>query len=91
MKPELSVPVYSGEDFAWEGREGAAFASELAPTGGRIMGRLYRDSVDEGFVVRSPRTGRSKLFFLVDVDWVNDRRVFRFETIDGIRVRVHNG
>lgn len=89
-KPDLNVPVHSGDDFTWEGREGCAFTSDLIAGNQRLMGRLFRDSIDEGFFVRSHRTGKSKLFFLVDLDLVNDTRVFTFETVDGIKVRVYN-
>lgn len=89
MKP-LNVPVHSGDLFAWEGREGAAFASDLTANGGRLMGRFYRDSTDECFWIRSSRTGDQKLFFFTATEKYGEKSALVLESIDGILVRVYN-
>ena len=63
----LRVPLFDGSLFTWQGTFGAADASDLEPTAGlgrNHRARVWDDACDEGFEVRSPRTGRYVLFVL---------------------------
>jgi hypothetical protein len=55
----LNVVVYDASRFAWKGNEGVAFASDL---GTQFRNRIWQDSCDVGFKVKSPKTGRTVLF-----------------------------
>jgi len=62
----LRVPLFDGSLFTWDGCQGATEASMLEPTclGARHCSRVWDDACDEGFEVRSPRTGHIVLFVL---------------------------
>lgn len=53
------MPIHPGSHFVWEGRTGTAFASDLPE---HFASRIWNDSCDVGFFVRSERTGAVKLF-----------------------------
>ncbi len=64
-QPDFDVPVYDGSLFRWTGRTGYAEASSLRISPGVMPGHLvWRDSLVVGFLVRSHRTGETKLFVL---------------------------
>lgn len=58
--PLTCVPVTC---FTWSGLIGASEASCLPE---HLVSRVYRDACDVGFLVRSPRSGRTLLFTAVD-------------------------
>jgi hypothetical protein len=54
------LPVHNGDIFSWHGQEGVADISDLGK--GEVIGRIWSDACDVGFYIKSPRTGREKLF-----------------------------
>ena len=84
------VPCFSSDCFSWENKHGVTFASGL---GKSFAGRIYVDACDRGFLVRSERTGNSKLFFLCNIlkDAQGDITEFCFEDAEGgIKISVFN-
>lgn len=57
----LAEMAFGAERFRWEGKKGYAEASQFFRPGGFGF-RIYADACDEGFYVRSPRTGKLMLF-----------------------------
>lgn len=58
-KTSLMVPEYDGKLFTWIGTEGSIEASDLPKC---FDCRLWPDSCDVGFKVKSHRTGKVALF-----------------------------
>ena len=58
MSRNKNIPVHSAKKFTWTGNRGVIEASSLA--GGHA--RVWNDSIDVGFIVRSNRTGVELLF-----------------------------
>lgn len=83
-----NVPVHDGSKFYWHMRVGSADASEL---GAVISTRLYADAADVGFIVRSHRTGHTKLFSYVGNETVAGEVVtWTYAASDGARIIIHN-
>lgn len=63
-KPDLNIPIHDGTQFDWQGERGTADASDLNDGLGLLSfeGRVWNDSADVGFYVRSHRTGALVLF-----------------------------
>lgn len=59
-----NVPTYSSERFTWHNRRGITDISDL---GGphAVHSRLWSDSSDVGFWIRSRRTGQTIAFVLI--------------------------
>ncbi len=66
MKPHFQVPVHDGSKFDWTYSKatghGTADAGDL---GHQWNGRIWNDSCDEGFIIRSHVTGVERIFTLV--------------------------
>jgi len=58
------VPVHCGSIFTWERTHGVTSVSTII---GKIDARIWSDSSDEGFIVKSHRTGVNVLFVLEEV------------------------
>lgn len=81
------VPVHDGSKFFWHQGVGSCDASDL----GRVSARLYADSTDVGFIVRSHRTGRTKAFTLARVTKDSDEVLsWAYEAADGTKIVVYN-
>lgn len=64
-----SVPTYEGVKFSWDKLLGFCEVSELhTHPGHAFFQRVWSDSGDVGFFVKSHRTRRCVLFTLEDVD-----------------------
>lgn len=93
----LNVPCYDGAGFDWHGaklaRKGFAEASSLGLPPGKEPGeRVWADSADVGFVVRSHRTGVEALFTLVGPEYVFEGQVsgWYFVSDAGVGITVFN-
>jgi len=66
------VPELSSRKFSWYkpglGARGSAESSDFGPVGTKLWARLYNDAIDEGFVLKSHRSGRRFLMCLHKVD-----------------------
>lgn len=85
-----TLPVHDGSKFDWHAQTGVTEASTLGP---RFSGRVWSDSSDLGFVVRSHRTGRKVLFTLESVEHdklSGDVLCGVYRSADGVVVRVYN-
>jgi hypothetical protein len=83
-----TIPVHSGNLFAWQGRYGFTEASTL---GLRVTGKVWSNTNEQGFYVVSPKTGTHKLFVEKGERTVGDDVVaWIFKTQDGITVEVLN-
>jgi len=83
-----NVPTHDGSRFFWHMGVGSADASDL---GRVISARLYADSTDVGFIVRSHRTGRTKAFTLARTTKDSDEVLsWTYESADGTRIVVYN-
>jgi len=83
-----NVPTHDGSRFFWYTKVGSADASEL---GRVISARLYADSADVGFLVRSHRTGATKAFTLARTTKNADEILsWTYESADGTRIVVYN-
>jgi hypothetical protein len=91
-KPNLPLPTHDGVLFTWHNGVGIAEASCLA--GGKsfaIHGRVWNDSCDVGFNVRSHRTGAVKTFvYHSDVKRENEIVLWVYRSADGTIVHVLN-
>lgn len=61
------LPELSARQFTWTGNVGVAEASDFG-TLSSIRARVWLDSCDEGFWLRSPKTGERILFTFDDVE-----------------------
>jgi hypothetical protein len=61
MNRNRNLSVLSASEFSWVGKQGAAEVSSLSQFEPQ---RVWSDSCDLGFVVRSTRTGADVLFLL---------------------------
>ncbi len=86
FRPAHAAPI-SSDLFVWAKGEGVAYESDLPRN---YSGRLYRDSCDAGFTVKSSITGKMKTF--IATEWLHapDDEVVGevFETSDGIKIKV---
>ena len=69
-KPDYELTVISSNDISWgKYPEGGYYGStdmSILDAGGRrrAFNRVWKDSADLGFIVRSERTGKEQIFFL---------------------------
>lgn len=90
-KPDNTVPVHDGSKFTWHGNVGYTEVSDL---GRGYTGRVWKDAMDVGFIIRSHKTGVEKLFvyacaFSKSQD-ISDVDSFRYDAEDGTKVIVFN-
>ena len=87
-----ALPTHDGSKFDWSTGIGIADASDFRGT--KLLGRVYQDACDAGFIVRSHRTGREKAFVEARVERWRDGEVkyWEFEAVDrsGTLVRIYN-
>lgn len=82
------VPVFDGRLFAWEGNLGTCEMSSIPDF---RVSQVNKDSLDEGFYVKSHKTGTLKLFI-----FDRPRRIagdvisLQFKSTDGITIEVFN-
>lgn len=78
-------PVPSDLFAPWENREGSCEESTLKANGHNVFQRVYEDACDEGFVMRSHRTGELRLFTLArtQVDGEGDVQWWEFTCYEG--------
>lgn len=85
------LPIHSGKRFTWTGNVGVTEASVL---GRNHTGRVWPDSCDTGFIVRSHKTGTDKVFVyhgaLSRSQDVSDVYAHVYRSRDGFEVRVLN-
>ncbi len=69
MTPLLrkDVPIYDGNLFCWKGTKGTTEASMLERMLDCPLQPLYESTTDLGFVVKSHKSGKKKLFILEKV------------------------
>lgn len=87
-----SLPVHDGSKFSWHDGVGTCNVSDLDIIA-RVAGRVYADSCDVGFKVRSHRTGAEVLFLYEDAlrDDDGDAIAFIYISCDGRwRVKIYN-
>jgi hypothetical protein len=87
----LTIPTHDGSLFTWHDKLGVIDASDL---GRRVSARVWADSCDDGFRIRSPRTGAEQLFVFSHVEKDKEGDVCFWEYVShpnpGIVVRVFN-
>ena len=82
------VPVYDGRLFAWEGKLGTCEMSSIPDF---RVAQVSNDSLDEGFYVRSSKTGVSKLFVFDRPRRMHgDVISLQFKSADGISIEIFN-
>ncbi len=88
-QPDLDIPVHDGSLFTWNKGEGVTEASDLDHL---IFSKIWYDSCDGGFFIKSHRTGIQKLFYLAgeEKDPEGDLQAWLFRSEDGVIVRVFN-
>ena len=85
-----NLPVHDGRAFAWEAGTGYAEVSDF-PSAGNLAGRVYADSCDVGFYVRSHKTGVRKLFIEEGVRRLDgDVISWIYKSEDGFTIEVFN-
>jgi hypothetical protein len=85
MKTNSKVTTHDSRLFAWSGLFGAAEASDFKAS------LLREDSFDEGFYVRSHRTGVSKFFRAVGTRRIaGDVVSWLYKSTDGFIVEIFN-
>lgn len=91
-KPDLPIPTHCASKFSWDhDYKGAAEASDFGPLGTKWFDRVWSDAADEGFIVKSPKTGTEKLFTLVDIERrEGDIVKWLFVSEDGFTATVFN-
>ena len=79
----INKNVIDGSLFTWHGREGV---SEMSCLPCEPCQRLFVDSADVGFIVRSHKTGARKVFSLEDTRVASDGEtlVYTFRSLDGL-------
>lgn len=85
-----NVPAFDGSKFNWTDRHGCADVSDFR---GPLVGRLYADACDVGFVVISSRTGRKVVFTQTGgpgEDTDGEVGSLEFSSPEGFRVTVFN-
>lgn len=87
-----ALPIHDGSKFDWSTGIGIADASDFR--GKKLLGRVYQDASDVGFIVRSHRTGKEKAFVEVRtaLDNYGETKYWEFEATDlsGIMIRIYN-
>ena len=83
------LPVHDGRHFFWEGKSATGEVSSIgAPS---VAGRVWRDSCDVGFYVRSHKTGVKKLFVETAVTRSHgDVLSWTYESDDGLKIEIFN-
>lgn len=90
---QLNIRTFSSRDFHWNGRHGTVDASDLGLDifGTGLFNRMYNDSADTGFAVRSTKTGRVMRFafydYLRNVD--GDSLGWKFQSITDDKCTIH--
>ena len=85
-----TLPVHDGSKFDWHGHTGVTEASTLGP---QFTGRVWPDSADLGFAVRSHRTGRKMLFTLESEEhdkYTGDILCTTYRSTNDIVIRIYN-
>lgn len=86
-KPNLPVPTHDGSRFTWTGKRGVIDESDL---GRGYTGRLWNDSADAGFNVRSHRTGEVKTFaYHAAIGRLGDIQGFVYRAVDNSGIEIH--
>lgn len=87
-----ALPTHDGSKFDWSTGIGIADVSGFR--GEKLLGRVYHDACDVGFIIRSHRTGKEKAFTESRTVWDTDGDAvyWEFEAIDrtGTVVRIYN-
>jgi hypothetical protein len=91
---KLTVPTHDGRHFVWYKNTGSCEKSTL---GRQMSNRIFSDSADVGFNIKSHLTGRTELFTLVKTQLNTEGEVvyWAFESADMKRdgkvfIRVYN-
>jgi hypothetical protein len=92
-----SLPILSTLDFRYYSEDRLFICERSDLKGKRILGRVFNDACDEGFILRSHKTGREVIFCQSGTDYNNDGEEagWRFEALasqdcDGVRVLIIN-
>ena len=82
------IPVFDGNLFAWEGKVGTC---EMSSIPNFRAAQLRADASDEGFYVKSHKTGTLKLFIFDRPRRMSgDVISLQFKSTDGITIEVFN-
>lgn len=103
-RPDMAIPEHPGEMFSWFRDHGVAMVSDFPRlprvtgqppvwgTCGPVVGQVWSDACDLGFMIKSQRTGRSVLFLLENDERSEDGVVaWNYRSEDGaVTVRIYN-
>lgn len=89
------LPVHCGSIFSWSKTYGHTNVSDIR---GKIDAQIWFNSCDEGFIVKSHRTGINVLFVLEDVNHDGDNDIiswvytpaFSGDAPEGIKIIIYN-
>lgn len=82
------VPVFDGRLFVWDGNLGTCEMSSIPDF---RVAQVSKDSLDEGFYVKSHKTGALKLFIFDRPRRMSGDVVsLQFKSLDGIAIEVFN-
>jgi hypothetical protein len=79
----LRIPNHNSDKFSYN-KDTHKFFTDVSDLDGPLMGRVYDDACDVGFIMHSQRTGSNMLFLYVG-DVVDDGEVtaWKFESASG--------
>jgi len=91
-RPNMPLNTYNARCFTWGGKHGVAEASDFGQA--HISRQIWDDACDEGFLCKSPKTGRIVLFTLHGVTRMGDGELLATEYRDeeglGLSIEVFN-